>query len=158
MPYIDAKITGSVTPEKRELLKTELGKAISLLDKLGYVVCGSQNWRPGRGGTLKAISIGTGYWVQAKEKGATWTVTGKGDPSVEIRLNAGWTMIGYPLPAEKSVEEALATAIADGKVERIVKGSENWRAGRGGTLTTFKPGLGYWVYSSSACTITFDAE
>ena len=33
MPYIDAKITGSVTPEKRELLKTELGKAISLLDK-----------------------------------------------------------------------------------------------------------------------------
>ena len=33
MPYIDVKITGSVTAEKRDILKTELGKAISLLDE-----------------------------------------------------------------------------------------------------------------------------
>ncbi len=33
MPYIDAKITGTVTPEQRERIKTELGQAISLLKK-----------------------------------------------------------------------------------------------------------------------------
>lgn len=33
MPYIDAKITGTVTPAQRETLKTQLGQAISLLKK-----------------------------------------------------------------------------------------------------------------------------
>ena len=33
MPYIDAKITGAVTPAQREVIKTELGQAIALLDK-----------------------------------------------------------------------------------------------------------------------------
>lgn len=33
MPFIDSKITVSVTQEKREILKSELGKAISLLGK-----------------------------------------------------------------------------------------------------------------------------
>lgn len=33
MPYIDAKITGTVTPAQREILKTELGQAVTLLHK-----------------------------------------------------------------------------------------------------------------------------
>lgn len=33
MPFIDSKITVPVTPEKREVLKAELGKAISTLSK-----------------------------------------------------------------------------------------------------------------------------
>lgn len=33
MPYIDAKITGTVTPAQRETLKTELGQAIALMNK-----------------------------------------------------------------------------------------------------------------------------
>lgn len=33
MPFIDSKITVPVTPEKREALKAELGKAISTLSK-----------------------------------------------------------------------------------------------------------------------------
>lgn len=33
MPFIDSKITVSVTPEKREVLKTELGKMVSILSK-----------------------------------------------------------------------------------------------------------------------------
>ena len=125
-------------------------------DKIEYVVSGSENWRPGKGGTLQAISIGTGYWVSSKGKGVSWTVTGYGSPGVEIRLRAGWTMIGYPLLEERPVEEALATAIAAGKVVRITKGSENWSAGKGGNLTTLKPGQGYWVYAPNECVITFD--
>lgn len=33
MPFIDSKITISVSQEKREVIKSELGKAISLLNK-----------------------------------------------------------------------------------------------------------------------------
>lgn len=33
MPFIDSKITVEVTPEKREVLKSELGKAVSILSK-----------------------------------------------------------------------------------------------------------------------------
>lgn len=33
MPFIDSKITVSVTPEKKETIKAELGQAISLLHK-----------------------------------------------------------------------------------------------------------------------------
>lgn len=33
MPFIDAKITGALTQEKKEKVKSEFGKAISLLNK-----------------------------------------------------------------------------------------------------------------------------
>ncbi len=33
MPFIDSKITVPVAPEKREVLKSELGKAVSILSK-----------------------------------------------------------------------------------------------------------------------------
>jgi len=33
MPFIDSKITVSVTPEKKEKIKAELGKAITMLNK-----------------------------------------------------------------------------------------------------------------------------
>ncbi len=33
MPFIDSKITQSVTSEKKETIKTELGRAVSLLHK-----------------------------------------------------------------------------------------------------------------------------
>ena len=33
MPYIDAKLTGTVPPAQREVLKNELGQAIALMDK-----------------------------------------------------------------------------------------------------------------------------
>lgn len=33
MPFIDSKITGSVTQDRREAVKSELGKAISILNK-----------------------------------------------------------------------------------------------------------------------------
>lgn len=33
MPFIDSKITLPVTPEKRETVKSELGKAVSIINK-----------------------------------------------------------------------------------------------------------------------------
>ena len=33
MPFIDSKITVKLTPEKKDLIKTEFGKAVSVLNK-----------------------------------------------------------------------------------------------------------------------------
>ena len=33
MPFIDSKITGKISDEKKEAVKTKLGQAISLLNK-----------------------------------------------------------------------------------------------------------------------------
>ena len=126
-----------------------------IADKISTVIDGNRNylnWRPGKGGTLEEIVVGAGYWVFAKEAPVRWTVTGTGNPSVEIKLTAGWNMIGYPLSEERPIAEALKTAIQGNLIKTIV-GDGNWPKG---TLTTLSPGNGYWFYVPQACTITFD--
>ena len=123
-------------------------------DKIGYVTCGSENWSPATGGTLMALEIGKGYWVQTTAADVSWTVTGQGNPGVEIALKAGWNLIGYPLLEEGSVETVLATALATDKIDYIYSGSRVYP----GTLTTLTPGKGYWVYANAAVTIRFDFE
>ena len=53
MPFIDSKITVPVSPEKKEVLKTELGQALSLLHKPeSYLMVGMEDnydlWRAGK--------------------------------------------------------------------------------------------------------------
>ena len=123
-------------------------------DKVGYVTYGSMNWNPLTGGTLMALEIGKGYWVQTTAESVEWTVTGRTNPDVEIALKAGWNLIGYPLLREGNVETVLATALATEKIDWIYSGSRVYP----GTLTTLTPGKGYWVYANAAVTIKFDAK
>lgn len=53
MPFIDSKITVKVTPEKKETIKAELGKAVSLLHKTEtYLMVGIESdydlWMAGK--------------------------------------------------------------------------------------------------------------
>ncbi len=44
MPFIDSKITVAITPEKKEKIKSELGKAITTLHKTGtYLMVGIED-------------------------------------------------------------------------------------------------------------------
>lgn len=122
-------------------------------DKIGYVTYGSANWSPTSGGTLTALEVGKGYWVQTTAEGVTWTVTGRGNPDVEIALQPGWNLIGYSLLEEGEIETVLATALATGKIGFICSGSRVYP----GTLAMLTPGKGYWVYANAAVTIRFDA-
>ena len=124
----------------------------SVEDKIDYVTYGSQNWNPLRGGTLTALEIGKGYWVQTTAENVSWTVTGQANPGVEIALKAGWNLIGYPLLEEGEIETVLATALATGNIRYIYSGSRVYP----GTLTTMTPGKGYWVYAEAAGLIRFD--
>lgn len=53
MPFIDSKITVSITPEKKEEIKTQLGQAIGLLHKTeNYLMVGIESdydlWMAGK--------------------------------------------------------------------------------------------------------------
>lgn len=65
MPFIDSKITVEVTPEKKEIIKAELGQAISLLHKSeNYLMVGMEDkydlWMAGKKlekGAYVAVSL-----------------------------------------------------------------------------------------------------
>ena len=91
------------------------------------------------------------------------TVSYIGEPidlsSNVITLQAGWNNIAYTPAYSGSVRTALATAIADGKIERIINANGNFNPSTPDVLNSLKtmnPGEGYWVKSSSATTITYD--
>lgn len=123
--------------------------------KIDSVVKGSDTkfWSPGIGGSLLSVEIGAAYWVQTTDPNVAWTVTGMPHPETEIRLNKGWTMIGYALAQEGTVASVLKTALATGKIEDIVDETLFYP----GSLTTMKPGRAYWVNATSAMTFRYDA-
>ena len=124
--------------------------------KIESVVKGSDTkfWMPGIGGSLASVEIGAAYWVQTTDPNVAWTVTGTPHPETTIRLNKGWTMIGYALAQEGAVASVLKTALATGKIEDIVDETLFYP----GSLTTMKPGRAYWVNATEAMTIRYDAQ
>ena len=121
-------------------------------DKIGFVTQGAYNWSPKSGGTLAALEVGKGYWVQTLADDVKWTVSGTGRPDVEISLKEGWNLIGYPLASEGRIETVLASALATGNIRCVYSGAQVYP----GTLATLVPGKGYWVYATSACKIVFN--
>lgn len=70
MPYIEAKITLPVLPEKKEVIKAKFGKAVSLIGKPeSYLMVGIEDSRE--------------LWFAGEklEKGAYVSVSAFGDPS-----------------------------------------------------------------------------
>lgn len=70
MPYIEAKVTVPVTPEKKEVLKARFGKAVSLLHK-------PESW------LMVGIEDRKDLWFAGEklEKGAYVSVSAFGAPS-----------------------------------------------------------------------------
>ena len=126
----------------------------SVAGKIDSVVRGSstQLWIPGVGGTLKTIEVGAAYWVLTTASSVSWTVSGKAQPDAAIKLNKGWTMIGYAPRAEGDVTTVLKTALATNKITDIVDGTKVYP----GTLKKMTPGKAYWVNATEAMTITYD--
>lgn len=123
-------------------------------DKIDQVVQGSKVWKPGSGGRLTEIEIGTGYWVRTKADNVSRVIAGVTNPGVEIALSKGWNLVGYPLLESASPATVLKTAFDEGKVSKIVSGSKVYP----GRLAELSPGIGYWIYATEACKITFDGQ
>ncbi|MBQ7188974.1 MAG: leucine-rich repeat protein [Kiritimatiellae bacterium] len=125
-------------------------------DKIQSVVSGTKRWTPQNGGRLTELKIGVGYWVKTTEDNVSWTVTGRPDEEVEITLNAGWNLIGYPLLESGDPGTVLKSAADAGIVSSVVSGTKRWTPQSGGRLTEMSPGVGYWLKANEAATITFD--
>lgn len=127
--------------------------------KIDYVASRDEVWSPTGIDQLKTISLGSAYWVKTKTSGVTWTVQGTGNADLTINLQAGWNMVGYPLPRSGSVGQVMRTSIASGKIEYIVNGTSLYSVSGGtGNLTTMTPGVGYWIFAKGAYALKYDSD
>ncbi len=108
--------------------------------------------------TLTTVDGAHGYWVEVTSACTLqFTSTSAPSSSYSIPLYAGWNLVSYPRMSPKAVSEALAT-IAD-KVLLVFAadaGSPNgWLRHNptapawANSLTTFQPGVGYWIKVSA---------
>jgi len=111
-----------------------------------------------RFGTLKTIESGGGYWIYMLNA-ANLTMDGE-VMDKNIPLKEGWNLIGWPSNKTMPISEALASI--DGNYNKIFAYNDGWDyladvdGGQFGTLSTMKPGRGYWVYMSAADTLVVD--
>lgn len=110
------------------------------------------------GNTLMMVDGTHGYWVEVTSP-CTLQFTSASAPSSSpsIPLHAGWNLVAYPRMSPKAVSEALASIAgqvllvyaADPAVPggwlRYNPGAPAWAS----TLTTFRPGAGYWIKVSA---------
>ena len=110
--------------------------------------------------TLKSFDNTSGFWVKMNAA-ASVSLTGSAlDVSAKtISLNVGWNNIGYTPATAASIRTVLATALADGKIERIINSKGNFNPATPDVLNSLKtmtPGEGYWVKTNAATTIAYD--
>ena len=110
--------------------------------------------------TLTAFDNTSGFWIKMNSASSiTLTGTTLDLASNAITLKAGWNNIGYTPATAGSIRTVLATALADGKIERIINASGNFAPSTPDVLNSLKemkPGAGYWVKATADTTITFD--
>lgn len=110
--------------------------------------------------TLKSFNNTSGFWVKMNAASSV-SLTGSAlDVSAKtISLKAGWNNIGYTPATAASIRTVLATALADGKIERIINSKGNFNPATPDVLNSLKtmtPGEGYWVKANAATTIAYD--
>ena len=110
--------------------------------------------------TLKSFDNTSGFWVKMNAADSV-SLTGSAlDVSAKtISLNVGWNNIGYTPATAASIRTVLATALDDGKIERIINSKGNFNPATPDVLNSLKtmtPGEGYWVKANAATTIAYD--
>jgi hypothetical protein len=102
-------------------------------------------WISGIPSTLNALEAGHGYWLLSDSKYNVTITAYQTDPEP---LQQGWNLISITDGTEQSVESYLGGA-AWHSIYGYDASTQDWLyniQGLGGSLTTFKPGEGYWVY------------
>jgi len=132
-----------------------------IMDKLivvqSYDGSGKSYYPGGLQNTLTSMDAWHGYWLKLTGD-ATLAITGT-QPATTIPLPQGWNLIGYLPGTELSREIALASIA--GKYTALLgydHGAESWYAAlpdRMNTLTTMKPGHGYWIYMTGAAGLAY---
>jgi hypothetical protein len=118
------------------------------------------NYAPGApgGNTLTLVDGLHGYWVEAR---ADCTLIFTNPPVAASSLNtvplyAGWNLASFPKMNSRPVEEALSSIVGQVQLVYASNGTSNgWlrynpsAPAWANTLTTFEPGVGYWIRVSA---------
>ncbi len=111
---------------------------------------------------LQALYPGQGFWVHMLTED-TWSLVGTPVESLEMALNAGWNMVGWPFRTPGSLPAALSSI--EGSYASVwsyvgTPPEHPWlRYGADApdwvnTLASLESGRGYWIYANEDCTLT----
>jgi hypothetical protein len=104
--------------------------------------------------SLSTLVAGKGYYVDMENPG-TLLVSGS-ETGKTVSLTKGWNLVGYNANTSQPIERALSS-IAGKFVSVWAYGNSKWelydpsKIGFN-NLTQMKPGRGYWIYATEACT------
>ncbi|MBR4597088.1 MAG: right-handed parallel beta-helix repeat-containing protein, partial [Opitutales bacterium] len=110
--------------------------------------------------TLTSFDNVSGFWVKMNSantlslQGNALDVSGNA-----INLKAGWNNVGYTPSIAGEIRTVLASALASGKIERVINASGNFSPSTPDILNSLKemqPGKGYWIKASENISIVFD--
>lgn len=121
-----------------------------------------------RDAAIVTKSVGTGLWIIQKSNPIQDVVYLYGKPSAvekSTTVAGKWTLIGNPLQvaakpevADVAVTDQIVTVNSDGSLKYFnYKEGKGWRDGAKNPMPAFQPGIGCWVKSSSAKTVTWTA-
>jgi len=110
--------------------------------------------------TIGNLSATEGYKINVTAN-CTLSVTGAAVAlPLDIPLNAGWNIIGFPTQTAQNAKDAVQALIDAGKLIKVMdeagRSIEDWGTFGGwvNNIGNFAPGKGYKVNVSSACTLT----
>ena len=114
-------------------------------------------------------SVGTGLWIIQKSNPIQDYIYLYGKPAAvatSTTVAGKWTLIGNPLqvaatPVITDVDatDQIVTVNSDGTLKYFnYKAGKNWRDGAKNPMPDFQPGIGCWVRSTAAKTVTWTAK
>lgn len=103
---------------------------------------------------LSTMEAGKGYWIEMNEPGVL-LMYGPTSPA-SISLTTGSNLAGYFFPSTQSIGDAISS-IEDDVISVWAYVNGAWKAFDAlnpgfSDLNEMKPGIGYWIETSSACT------
>jgi type IX secretion system substrate protein len=132
---------------------TDVFGPMSFLTKVKSI---TQSYDPNLGSgfnTLNDLVDGYGYWVQVSEEDVL-ELTGEAIPlSTTIALEAGWNLVAYLPQDGQAPEDAFASLIANGYLEKVKSITQSYDPDLGGgfnTLDLMLGGNGFWVNVNTA--------
>ncbi len=136
------------------VLRTVDFQDIWLYDSSG----GGDNWKSYSKSKAYDSSLGLDYgmsfWINVSQE-SNFTVAGIVTPSTNIELKAGWNLVGYPSPFNRTSAQSFA-GIATREIEGFDGTSSPYFLRTMGPSDEMVPGYGYWVNVDSATTWTVD--
>ncbi len=132
-----------------------------VMDEAGKII---EDWGTFGGwqNTIGNLAVTQGYKINVT---APCTLSVEGTAVVlplDIPLNAGWNIIGYPAQAAQNAKDAVQALIDAGNLIKVMNEAgasiEDWGAFGGwvNNIGNFTPGKGYKINVASTCTLTVE--